>query len=96
MKMILPDHRAEAREKAPVQAPFFVRGRLLAGDEVVHRSRDLGIDFAAPKIDLNALIQPRAELPPMLDVPIAEIIDFLVETGVRLDFDRNAYLQEAL
>ena len=96
MNTILQDDSAEVRAKAPVQAPYFVRGKLVAGGEVVHRSRDLGIDFAAPKIDLNALIQPRAELPPMLDMPIAEIIDFLVETGERLDFDRNAYLQEAL
>ena len=87
---------SELCEQSPVRAAYFVRGKLVAGEEVIHRSRDLGIDFAAPKIDLNALIQPRGELPPMLDVPIAEIIDFLVETGEWLDFDRNSYLQEAL
>ncbi len=87
---------SELCERSPVRAAYFVRGKLVAGEEVIHRSRDLGIDFAAPKIDLNALIQPRGELPPMLDVPIAEIIDFLVETGEWLDFDRNSYLQEAL
>lgn len=96
MNGALQGERVDVRDLSPVHAPYFVRGNLVGGREAIHRSRDLGIDFVAPKIDLNALVQPRGELPPMLEVPIAEIIDFLVETGERLDFDRNAYLQEAL
>ena len=42
-------------------APFFVRGMVVEGADVVHRSRDLGVDFATPKIDLNSLVHPRTE-----------------------------------
>ena len=61
-----------------------------------HRSRDLGADFTTPAIDLDALVTPRSEPPPLLDVKLAEIIDFLVEAGERLALERNQYLQEAL
>jgi hypothetical protein len=80
----------------PVSVPFFIRGKVVTGDAVRHRSRDLGVDFATPEIDLDALVAPRSDLPPLLDVPIKEIIDFLVEAGTRMDFETNPYLQEAL
>jgi len=50
------------------------------------------VDFATPKIDLNSLVPPRTELPPLLNVPLAEIIAFLVEAGKRLADDSNPYL----
>jgi Acyl-CoA reductase (LuxC) len=74
----------------------FVRGKLVSGAAVRHRSRDLGADFTTPAIDLDALVTPRSEPPPLLDVKLAEIIDFLVETGERLTLERNPYLQESL
>ena len=77
-------------------APHFVQGALVEGDAVRHRSRDLGADFTTPAIDLDALVLPRSLLPPLLDVKLAEIIDFLVETGERLQLDRNPHLQECL
>jgi len=83
-------------EQAPIPVSFFIRGKVVDGDAARHRSRDLGVDFATPGIDLNALVTPRSELPPLLDVPVKEIIDFLVETGERLDFDTNDYMREAL
>src|SRR5262249_9151300 len=46
--------------------------------------------------DLDALVIPRQKPVPALDVSVAEIIDFLCETGKRLHLDKNAYLQEAL
>ena len=70
-------------------APFFVRGKVVEGADTVHRSRDLGVDFATPKLDLNSLIHPRTELPPLLDVPLAEIIDFLCEAGQKLADPNN-------
>ena len=33
---------------AAVSAPFFVRGVLIEGNDAVHRSRDLGVNFATP------------------------------------------------
>jgi hypothetical protein len=86
-------------EKSPadiLSAPFFIRGKLVAGDAVQHRSRDLGVDFRTPAIDLDALVVPRSELPPLLDVKLEDIIDFLVETGERLALDRNEHMQRCL
>jgi hypothetical protein len=79
-----------------IRVNHFVRGKLVLGAAVSHRSRDLGADFTTPAIDLDALVTPRSEAPPLLDVKVAEIIDFLVETGERLTLERNPYLQEAL
>jgi hypothetical protein len=79
-----------------LSAPHFVQGALVEGDTVRHRSRDLGADFLTPAIDLDALVLARSQLPPLLDVKLAEIIDFLVETGERLHLDRNAHLQKCL
>ena len=61
-----------------------------------HTSRDLGADFITPTLDLDEVITPRSELPPLLDVKVTEIIDFLVETGQALSLDRNSYLQQCL
>ena len=80
----------------PIRVDHFVRGRLISGDAVKHRSRDLGVDFVTPAIDLDALVAPRSELPPLLDVPLTEIVDFLVEAGQRMNLDTNPYLQAAL
>ena len=80
----------------PIRVDHFVRGRLVSGDAVKHRSRDLGVDFVTPAIDLDALVAQRSELPPLLDVPLTEIVDFLVEAGQRMNLDTNPYLQAAL
>ncbi len=39
---------------------------------------------------------PRAEPGPAFDLPVADIIDFLVAVGERLDLDTNQHLQHAL
>ena len=80
----------------PIPVAFFIRGEVVTGDGVRHVSRDLGIEFATPEISLDALVTPRSELPPLLDVPLKEIIDFLVETGERIDPVKNPYLAEAV
>ena len=67
-----------------VSAPFFYRGELAEGADETHRSRDLGVQFTTPKIDFDKAVPTRLEGPPLLDVPLAEIIDFLAETGQRL------------
>ncbi|MDE8651198.1 acyl-CoA reductase [Novosphingobium album (ex Liu et al. 2023)] len=79
-----------------VRAPFFIRGKLVDRDEARHVSRDLGVAFASPKLNLDDLVTPRAEPGPLFDVKLGEIIDFLVETGQRLDYKINPYLQECL
>jgi hypothetical protein len=81
---------------AAVSAPFFARGELIEGNDTVHRSRDLGVNFATPKIDLNRLVHPRTEVPPLLNVPLAEIIEFLVETGRRIIDPNNHFVQDCI
>jgi hypothetical protein len=86
-----------AAEKATaIRAPFFVRGRLVDGNAHRHVSRDLGAEFVTPELDLDQVVTPRTELPPLLDVKLDEIIDFLVQTGQALAFDRNPYMQACL
>ncbi len=77
-----------------VSAPFFLRGKMVEGSDTTHKSRDLGVTFATPKLDLNAAVHPRSEVPPLLNVPTAEIIDFLVETGQRLIAPDNQHVHE--
>lgn len=77
-------------------APFFVQGKVVEGAGQVHRSRDLGVDFATPKLDLNALVHPRTEVPPLLNTPLAEIIDFLHEAGQKLADPNNPHVQPSI
>ncbi len=82
--------------RGPDAAPFFVNGKVVEGADNVHRSRDLGVQFATPAIDLDALVRPRTELPPLLNTPLSEIIDFLVETGQKLGEPNNPHVQPCL
>ena len=77
-----------------VSAPFFLRGELVEGNDLIQKSRDLGVTFATPNIPFDKAIPPRTEVPPLLNVPTSEIIDFLVETGQRLVAPDNAYVHE--
>jgi len=81
---------------AVVSAPFFLRGELVEGQDAVHRSRDLGVTFATPRIALDRVVHPRTEVPPLLNVPLAEIIDFLVETGERIRNPGNLFVAECI
>jgi hypothetical protein len=88
--------QAQVATDSVVAAPFFLRGALVEGQDVVHRSRDLGVRFATPKLDLDRVVHPRTEVPPLLNVPLAEIIDFLVETGERIRDPNNVFMQECI
>jgi hypothetical protein len=88
-----------SRSRTPelaVRAPFIVRGKLVEGTDLRHKSRDLGVDFLTPRIDLDALITPRTEPGPLFDVKLSEILDFLVETGERMKRDENGYLEACI
>src|SRR5271167_1209280 len=78
-----------------VKVPHIVQGQAVFGSDVEHRSR-VGETFATPKLDLDALVRPRTEPGPAFDVPLCEILDFLAETGRRLNVDTNPHLAEAL
>ena len=77
-------------------APFFIRGKLVEGCDLIQRSRDLGVDFATPRLNLDAVVHPRTELPPLLNVKISEIIDFLVEAGQRLTSGNNPHVEACI
>ena len=79
-----------------MRAPFFIRGELVEDYAVEHVSRDLGASFTTPALDLDRVVAPRTILPPLLDVKLSEIIDFLVETGEALALDRNPHMQQCL
>ena len=83
-----------AAAETVVSAPIFVRGEVIEGSDIVHRSRDLGVTFATANIPYDKAIPPRTEVPPLLNVPTAEIIDFLVETGQRLVAPDNQFVHE--
>jgi hypothetical protein len=89
-----PQASAEGITGDVVRAPFFIRGRLIDADDARHVSRDLGVTFASPTLSLDRLVTPRSEPGPLFDVPLTEIIDFLVATGERLDIRTNTHLQE--
>lgn len=77
-------------------APFFIQGKVVDATDQIHRSRDLGVDFATPKLDLNALVHPRTEVPPLLNTPLSEIIDFLHEAGQKLADPNNPHVQPTI
>src|SRR5215218_9675646 len=75
MSVTDPKSRSADPTEAVVSAPFFYRGEVVAGSEQTHRSRDLGVAFATPRLDLDKAVAPRTEVPPLLNVPVADIID---------------------
>ena len=82
-----------AREADAISAPFFVSGQVVEGADATHRSRDLGVTFTTPKIDLDRVVLPRTEVPPLLNVPLDDIIAFLGETGKRIADPRNEHMR---
>lgn len=78
-----------------VKVPHVVRGEVIFGEEVTHRSR-VGATFLTARLDLDALVRRRTEPGPAFDVPLEEILDLLAETGRRLADESNPYVAEAL
>ncbi|MFF3659301.1 acyl-CoA reductase [Streptomyces olivochromogenes] len=71
-----------------------VRGEVDHGSPVGYGHA--GSAFTAPALDLDRLVWPRTEPGPAFHVPVAEIVDLLVETGEALKADREGLLAEAL
>lgn len=83
----------KATDEPVDSAPFFIRGKVIEGHDSMQRSRDLGVTFATPKLPLDDLVHPRTELPPLLNVPLAEIIDFLHEAGQSMSDGKNPHVE---
>ena len=86
----------EPVEGGRILVPHVIKGETIIDAAVEHTLRATGDIVMTPAIDLDSLIWSRREPGPAFDTPIAEIVDFLVEVGKALDFDRNAHLQEAV
>lgn len=71
-----------------------VKGKLVTGASVEHRGPG-GFRFRAPALDLGALTWSRLEPTPAADVPLAEIIDLLAETGKAMARDEGGFMSEA-
>ncbi len=82
-----------------VEARFLIRGREYTGREVKHGSRDGNGVFYTPdtaKLLDKIVLADSSSLTRDFDgVTVKEIIDFLVEAGKALDYDRNPLMQEA-
>jgi hypothetical protein len=81
-------------EVEAVLVPHVIKGVAVTGHAVTHRSGRLS--FATPTLDIDTLVWPRTEPGPAFGVPVAEIIDLLVETGKALNRDELGLLSEAL
>jgi len=67
-----------------------VKGRTVTGTEAAYGR------FATPALNLDELVWSRREPGPAFDVPLAEIMDVLAQTGERLTRDPDGLLAEAL
>lgn len=94
MSVTAPAHTPARTDR--IRVPHFVRGSIVWGDDREYLSRDFGVPFVTPRIRFDDLFPPRSEPGPAHDVPLTEIIDYLVEIGKRLDLATNPYLQESL
>ncbi len=83
-------------EEPAVSAPFFLRGEVIEGTDIIQKSRDLGVTFATPAIPFGKLVSPRTEVPPLLNVPLSEIIDFLCMAGDRIRDPKNEFMRECI
>jgi len=80
----------------PLQVVHIARGVPVRGAAVDrHSTRPRGVEFITPALDVAELVWPRTVPPPALNVPLTEVIDFLVETGRRLDLAKNEHLATA-
>ena len=82
------------QESTAVRVPHVVKGERLTGADCEYGRA--GARFATPALDLNALVWPRNVPGPAFDVPVAEIIDLLVQVGDWLRSDPEGLLEEAL
>lgn len=79
-----------------VKVPHVINGALVEGSELRYRSRDLGIEFATPALDLEALVPSRSHPGPAFDMKLTDIVDFLAATGELMDVERNVHMRECV
>jgi len=88
--------RAASTAGDVVAAAHVVNGVVVEGDALRYRSRDLGIEFTTPALDLGALVPPRVVPGPAFDVKLSEIVDFLDAVGQRMDVEHNVHMHDCV
>jgi hypothetical protein len=78
----------------PVPVCHVIKGETVAASDLEYGPPHAR--FATPRVDLDALVWPRQDPGPAFDVPLAEIMDVLVETGRWLTADPQGLVAEAL
>src|SRR5262245_40950140 len=76
---------------ASTEIPFVVRGTVVDG-----RSLTPHADVPPGRLDLDELVWPSDRPAPLFDVPIAEIVDVLVEVGEWIRRDPDGIVAAAL
>lgn len=95
--MSIPSTAPATQQRAPkLYVPHIVAGRVIDDCTEEHKSSDLGASFWTPRLDLDGVVLPRGALPPAYELPLREIINFLVATGERLSCDSNHWMAEAV
>jgi Acyl-CoA reductase (LuxC) len=88
---------ATLQETQPSVVPVIhvVKGQVQRETEVEFKQAS-GLRFATPSIHIDSLTWPRRGLLPASNMPIDEIIDFLVAVGDELERDQQGYMSNAL
>jgi hypothetical protein len=76
---------------APGEIPFVVRGSVTDGRPLTAHA-----DGAPGRLDLDGLVWPAHRPAPLFDVPVAEVVDLLVELGDWIRRDPDGILAAAL
>lgn len=77
-------------ESSAIHVPHVIKGELIENP-----TEDFG-SFKCPRIELDDLVWPRAQSGPAFNVPVKDIINYLVEVGKALEYDKNKLLRESL
>jgi Acyl-CoA reductase (LuxC) len=80
----------------PLLVTHVAHGRMVRGRDLEFTSRSREVAFATPKINVEDLVWPRPFPGPAFDLPMTDVVDFLVATGAELNVDTNEHLRAAL
>ncbi|MFW9997060.1 MAG: acyl-CoA reductase [Candidatus Odinarchaeota archaeon] len=81
-----------------ISLKFIIRGDVITGNDANFTSRDNTVSFSSPsphKLLNRIVLRDSSLVNDFSGVTVNDIVDFLVETGENLDFNRNTLMQEA-
>jgi len=96
MSVVSNISKAEATKPNKLYVPHVIGGRFVEDYSVEYSGSATSAPFTTPKLDFEGLVPPRSALPPAYNLPLSEIVEFLIETGKRLSLDNNRWLRDAV